>query len=336
MACVATQGWRHVAVFFAAPTGRGAAEALLAGPLGVYPLTALPVTLVDGKMQSVQSSEGAIFHADAAAARRRCADWRSQGGGDASRAVLLEPTMRLAVIVDEAHATLEVNLQGLATRRDHLSGFRVAEGDLLVGGGGGGRVLLLAAALPPGHQRAHSGTATNTMAVSRHELVTSSAAAAVLAARCGGGGGGGGRPGGERGRGREGCSARADALVAIAGLPSRVYGPVQAGVATSRSHESCFFFLLFLFWLARFSARPLPARPFSSSLHAALPVPCPVDGAPLHTHASTPAPLQRRPMRRRPPWWNRRARGGSHARPRVSYEDTHSTICFPLPPRLAR
>lgn len=182
---------------FAAAAGRGAADALRTGPLGGYPLTDVAVTLVDGKMHSVDSSEGAFFHAAAAAVRAAAAKAATAG-----HAALLEPIMRLAVTVDEAH--IGRVSKDLATRRGHLSGFRPAEGDLSlvvveadVPLGGPGGLLHYSKAL----DALTSGTATYTMAVARYEVVTSHAAAAVLAVRRGGGEGEGAQGGGKGGGG---------------------------------------------------------------------------------------------------------------------------------------
>lgn len=184
---------------FAAAAARGAADALRAGPLGGYPLTDVSVTLVDGKMHSVDSSEGAFFHAAAAAVRTAAAK-----AADSGRAVLLEPVMRLAVTVDEAH--IGRISKDLATRRGHLSGFRPAEGDLSLVVVEADVPLAGLLHYPKALDALTSGTATYTMTVARYEVVTSHAAAAVLATRRGGGegadaqGGGKGGGGGKRKR----------------------------------------------------------------------------------------------------------------------------------------
>ncbi|GAB0489889.1 hypothetical protein MMPV_001115 [Pyropia vietnamensis] len=161
---------------FAAAAARGAAEALRAGPLGGYPLTDVAVTLIDGKMHSVDSSENAFFHATAAAVRTAAAK-----AADAGHAVLLEPIMRLAVTVDEAY--IGRISKDLATRRGHLSGFRPAEGSLSLVVVEADVPLATLLHYPKALDALTSGTATYTMSIVRYEVVTSHAAAAVLAAR---------------------------------------------------------------------------------------------------------------------------------------------------------
>ncbi|OSX70558.1 hypothetical protein BU14_0721s0010 [Porphyra umbilicalis] len=201
---------------FSAAAGRGAAEALKAGPLGGFPLTDVSVSLIDGKMHSVDSSENAFFHATASAVRAA-----ASAAADKGHAALLEPIMHLAVTVDEAH--MGRISKDLATRRGRLSGFRPASEDL--------GLVVVEASVPLAELLTYSktldaltsGTGSFTMAVERYEEVTSHAAAAVLGTRRGGaavdakaaGGKGGGEaqalscawPGAARNGGREGAAA---------------------------------------------------------------------------------------------------------------------------------
>jgi len=164
---------------FSAAAGRGAAEALKAGPLGGFPLTDVSVSLIDGKMHSVDSSENAFFHATASAVRAA-----ASAAADKGHAALLEPIMHLAVTVDEAH--MGRISKDLATRRGRLSGFRPASEDL--------GLVVVEASVPLAELLTYSktldaltsGTGSFTMAVERYEEVTSHAAAAVLGTRRGG------------------------------------------------------------------------------------------------------------------------------------------------------
>lgn len=201
---------------FAAAAGRGAADALRTGPLGGYPLTDVAVTLVDGKMHSVDSSENAFFHAAAAAVRTAAAKAATAG-----HATLLEPIMRLAVTVDEAH--IGRVSKDLATRRGHLSGFRPAEGDLSLVVVEADVPLATLLQYPKALDALTSGTGTYTMSVARYEAVTSHAAAAVLSARRGGGEGAQGEG---KGGGGGSASAESHCLSATASIW------VSAAVAT--------------------------------------------------------------------------------------------------------
>ena len=102
---------------------KGAKDALSSGTLAGYPVLGVKITLIDGSFHPVDSSEMAFEQAAAIAVRQ---------GLEKAEPILLEPIMRLQLVVPEAnYGAIQGNLiakRGVITDTSQHSGMRVIDG----------------------------------------------------------------------------------------------------------------------------------------------------------------------------------------------------------------